>query len=97
MALSPYASHPSYQRFGQECYAGAPVFVNQVRYGTPGFSSRQPRQQAFTDPEIEFITILSDWISATLRRLELDRSLHQQQQINEAIAKRRVTSSAATI
>ena len=87
MALSPYASHPSYQRFGQECYAGAPVFVNQVRYGTLGFSSRQPRQQAFTDPEIEFITILSDWISATLRRLELDRSLHQQQQINEAIAK----------
>ncbi|MBC3936165.1 PAS domain S-box protein [Undibacterium sp. CY7W] len=84
---SPYRLHPSYLQFKQETYIGIPLFMDGKRYGTLGFSDKVARANPYSGTEKEFINILGDWVNATLRRMELNRSLAMQELMNAAIAK----------
>jgi len=60
--------HPSYAKTGVETYIAAPMFVNNVKYGTVAFAAMAPRAQAFSAADIDFMTLLGKWISASIER-----------------------------
>ncbi|MGD8884767.1 MAG: ATP-binding protein [Gammaproteobacteria bacterium] len=64
---SEYASYPCYEFSHIESYVSLPLFVNQVKFGTVNFSSTQPREP-FTESDIDFLKLISNWISVTLER-----------------------------
>ena len=68
MAKSPYLDHPCYQAFKLESYIGAPVHVNGVIFGTVNFSSRRPYEREFEDGDLEFMSLLANWVGSLIER-----------------------------
>ncbi len=77
MKESEYESHPCYQQFALEAYIGAPILVNEQRFGTLNLSSSQPRQDPFTQVDKEFISLMSRLVGTTFERLSDRKALAQ--------------------
>ena len=60
--------------WGISCYLGAPVVVDGEVYGTFCFYDMEPRTRAFTDWQVTFVDLLSNWVS-----FELERQRHLDQ------------------
>ncbi|MFK8026544.1 MAG: PAS domain S-box protein [Gammaproteobacteria bacterium] len=71
-ALTDIAKHPSYEALKLESYLGAPTFLNDTLFGTVNFTSINPRAHEFTESEIYYAQLISEWISK-----ELDRNYRQ--------------------
>lgn len=71
-AITDIAKHPSYEALQLEAYLGAPTFLNDTLFGTVNFTSINPRAHSFTDSEIYYAQLISEWIST-----ELDRNYRQ--------------------
>ncbi|MFC6825977.1 PAS domain S-box protein [Halopelagius fulvigenes] len=56
------------ETLGVENYLGAPVFVDGEVYGTFCFYGTEERTEAFTDWEVTFVDILSNWVGNELER-----------------------------
>jgi len=78
--------HPCYQGFGLESYIGAPVIVNNVRYGTINFSGPEARQRPFSDNDLSLIQLFSKWIGDEFSRHESDLELSRQQNLLNAMS-----------
>ncbi|RJX47883.1 PAS domain-containing sensor histidine kinase [Halonotius pteroides] len=61
-------NHPAYAKQGLESYIGAPVFVDDKRYGTLNFSQPEARERAITDAEESFVRIMAQWVGTKLTR-----------------------------
>jgi len=61
-------NHPAYAKQGLESYIGAPVFVDDKRYGTLNFSQPEARERAITDAEESFVRIMAQWVGMELTR-----------------------------
>ena len=70
-------NHPAYKKQGMESYIGAPVFVDDKRYGTLNFSRPEARKRAITDPEESFVRIMAQWIGTALTRRQRQEELEQ--------------------
>lgn len=87
MQQSQYAGHPCYQAFRLESYIGIPIYLEGIPYGTLSFSSPAPRMgDHYTHADIEFLRVLEAWVTTTIQRWQLDKSLQDHQQLNEIIA-----------
>jgi PAS domain S-box-containing protein len=63
VAESEIREHPCYKNFGLEAYVGAPLFVDGERFGTVNFSSPEPAPQPFSAAQVEFVRLVSQWVS----------------------------------
>ncbi|WP_435179985.1 ATP-binding protein [Halorussus sp. AFM4] len=54
--------------WGISCYLGAPVTVDGEPYGTFCFYDMEARSADFSDWEVTFVELLSNWVSAELER-----------------------------
>ncbi|KAF0095011.1 MAG: Multi-sensor hybrid histidine kinase (modular protein) [Puniceicoccaceae bacterium 5H] len=72
---SIFKGHPCYQNFGLESYVGVPIRRRGKIVGTLNFSSAEPRTTPFTALEVEFINLMSRWVSSTLERQEIEEDL----------------------
>jgi len=54
--------------WGISCYLGAPVSVDGEVYGTFCFYDMETRAETFSDWEVTFVDLLSDWVSYELER-----------------------------
>jgi PAS domain S-box-containing protein len=54
--------------WGISCYLGAPVTVDGEVYGTFCFYDMEARAEAFSDWEVTFVDLLSNWVSYELER-----------------------------
>ncbi len=81
---SDYAQHPAYQDLKLESYIGAPLQVKGMVFGTVNFTALQARTQAFNEADIEFVRLLSRWISSVLEREQDAQILRQATQDAEA-------------
>lgn len=77
VAESEIASHPCYETFRLEAYLGAPVFVNNKRYGTLNFSSAAPRKKPFSVNEIALIQLFAQWVGSEMARTASELQLSQ--------------------
>ncbi len=77
MQDSPYAQHPCYREFKLESYIGKPLRVKGQRFGTLNFSSPTPRTKEFTEADIEFVSLLTRWVSSVLEREQNAEELRQ--------------------
>ena len=74
--------HPAYAKTGIETYIAAPIYVNNVKYGTVAFASKAPRSKPFSEADIDFITLIGKWVSASIeRKLALDIASEKQQAV----------------
>ncbi len=78
--ISDYRTHPCYQKFEVEAYAGIPIRVKGKKFGTLSLFSSQPREVPFTQSDKNFIYNLGQWISATLERLDYENELIEARQ-----------------
>jgi len=74
---SAIANHPCYQNFGLEAYIGAPLVVDNERFGTLNFSGPDPRDKAFDEYDHEVIQLLAQWIGNELTRERAQNQLKQ--------------------
>jgi PAS domain S-box-containing protein len=67
----------------------APLFIGGVHYGTIGFTSRDARQQPFSEANVEFIAVAAELISSAvergLQRERLESSETRYRALTEAI------------
>ncbi|MHC6527455.1 sensor domain-containing diguanylate cyclase [Vibrio proteolyticus] len=64
---SEVATHPCFKNFGLEAYLGAPIFVDEKRYGTLNFSSPEPTRP-FIRQDIELIRLFAEWVGHEVAR-----------------------------
>ncbi len=84
---SQHAQHPCYREMGLSSYIGAPLYVKGRIFGTVNFSSQQVRVDHFNIFDIEFIRLLSRWVSSVLER-EQDASDLRQAKLDAETANR---------
>ncbi|TYL39834.1 histidine kinase [Natronococcus pandeyae] len=61
--------------WGISCYLGTPVFVDGEVYGTFCFYDRDARAEGFSDWEVTFVELLSNWVGYKLEREQYQREL----------------------
>ena len=83
---SDISQHPCYQNFGLESYIGAPLIVNDARYGTLNFSGPEPHPQPFTDDDLELVRLFSQWVGNELTRSDTLSEMNQQQRLLESMS-----------
>ncbi|MFC6954497.1 GAF domain-containing protein [Halorubellus litoreus] len=54
--------------WGISCYLGAPVTVDGDAYGTFCFYDKEARSEAFSEWQVTFVELFSDWVSHELER-----------------------------
>jgi len=72
-----WTGDPAFERFGLECYIGATVVVDGEVEGTICFADRKPAAEGFTDPQLTFIELVSEWIGSELSQREQKRQYRQ--------------------
>lgn len=77
VAESAYAGHPCYTSSAFEAYLGITLTVDGETYGTLNFSSSTPREEPFTEPMLEFVSLMGEWISATISRRNAQHQLEE--------------------
>lgn len=80
-----WADDPAYERFGLECYLGANIRVDDEDFGTVCFVDPEPRERQFTERELTFAELLTDWIHYLLEQQEYQRELEGQQAFMESL------------
>ncbi|QFU06368.1 Autoinducer 2 sensor kinase/phosphatase LuxQ (plasmid) [Pseudoalteromonas sp. THAF3] len=83
---SDIATHPCYINFQLESYIGAPIEVAGRVYGTINFSSPNIHHQAFTREQLDYVTLLGQWIGIEISRYRDFHSLHLQHQSLKAMS-----------
>ncbi|GAB4535887.1 MAG: hypothetical protein Tsb0014_23220 [Pleurocapsa sp.] len=79
--------HPCYLDMPLGAYIGTKVMVGGVIYGTLDFSSSQPRENAFTPIQLEFIQLMAQWIGGEIERRKSRAKLAQARDAAEAANK----------
>ena len=95
MGKSEYAKHPCYAKFNLESYIGAPVKVNGKIFGTINFSSPRANHKGFSKYDLQFITLLANWVGSTFsRKLYEEELIEAKKRAEEAsIAKEQFLST----
>ena len=77
----PHISHSAYARnrcpqLGEfESYMGELIIINHQIYGAVSFTSVHPRVEAFDQSELEFVQMLTRWITSAIEREQLVKTL----------------------
>ncbi|MFC4436762.1 MULTISPECIES: sensor histidine kinase [Natrialbaceae] len=61
--------------FGIACYLGAPITANGEVYGTFCFYGTEARSEAFSEWDVTFVELLSNWVSYELERKQREHDL----------------------
>ncbi len=80
MKSSEFSSHPCYSAFNLESYIGVPIKVNGEAFGTLNFSQPEPREERFTESDLDFVRLMGQWVS---RVMEQERSTRDLQRSEE--------------
>lgn len=83
---SDISQHPCYKNFGLESYIGAPLVVNDERYGTLNFSGPESHPQPFTGDELELVRLFSQWVGNELTRANAFSEINQQRRLLESMS-----------
>ncbi len=84
---SPYAELAKHSLLIFGCYIGVPINAHNTRFGTLAFSDALARKPAyFSQIEIEFIKLFSEWVNNTIYEWELASSLKLQQSLAQVIS-----------
>ncbi|WP_370086842.1 PAS domain S-box protein [Ekhidna sp.] len=79
MSSSVHKDHPCFKSFNLESYIGAAYRVDGKIAGTVNFTSPVPRQDPFSDFEVDFIALVSRWVGS-LMELRANRQKLQEEQ-----------------
>jgi diguanylate cyclase (GGDEF)-like protein len=79
LAADPvYRQHPLFTQFKFAVYAGAPLWVGDMPYGSLSFLRRTPRQQPYTPDDKTFMELLAAWFGQMLLQIEQQSELRAQ-------------------
>ncbi|MSP36862.1 MAG: PAS domain S-box protein [Deltaproteobacteria bacterium] len=75
VGASEWRTHPGYLALGMECYMGTKVIVDGGIYGTLCFLGAEPHDDLFTDPDKDFLKLMSVWIGGEIARRQAAQAL----------------------
>ena len=78
-------NHPCYKAFGLEAYIGAPIIVDEKRYGTLNFSSPKPHDEAFNNSDYNLIQLFAQWVGSEITRVQAEETLYNTTALRQAI------------
>lgn len=81
-----WVGDPAYETYGLGCYVGAKVVVDEKLYGTICFADRNPRDRTFTDSEMVYVELISQWLGYELEQMADERRLREQNERLEQFA-----------
>jgi signal transduction histidine kinase len=71
-------AHSKYYEFSQlESYIAANINVLGEKFGTVNFSSRNPRENAFTDTDKDLVNLIGSWVGLSLERQMGQKELYE--------------------
>ena len=76
---------PAYETKGYECYLGASLRVAGDTYGTVCFFDADRRPESFTERELTFAELLTNWIHYLLEQDSYEQELRAQQAFTESL------------
>jgi signal transduction histidine kinase len=82
-AEAPELADPEW---GISCYLGTPVIVHGDVYGTFCFYGMEAQTEEFSDWEVSFVGLLSNWVSNELEQKEYERQLEESNERLEQFA-----------
>ena len=88
MKGSQYERHPCYEAFMLESYIGTQVTVGDELYGTLNFSSSKPRKEGFVEADIDYIQLLGEWVSSSIKRKQLEEDNKRQADLFKLISEK---------
>ncbi|MBL6448598.1 GAF domain-containing sensor histidine kinase [Fulvivirga sp. 29W222] len=74
--LKEMKTHPVYINMKLESYISAPIYVDEVLFGTLNFSSTQPRKYGFSEHERDLIAMMANAIGAFLMLEKKEKDLY---------------------
>ncbi len=77
---SPHKQHPCYEKFQLESYIGDVYTINDKVAGTINFSSKKKRTTPFTHYELEFVSLLANWVGSLLERSAFIKELSKSEE-----------------
>lgn len=84
--LEKFSNHPCYKNMKLETYIGIPLMVNNETWGTLNFSSPLPRQEEFSDIEVELLRLLATAIENFIYRQQELTNIEQEKKALEVEA-----------
>ncbi len=81
-----YKANSARQLFGIESYIGIPYYVSGNKAGTLVFISPDPRIEEFDQNDLEFVKLLSKWVSDVIQQQDYERNLMSDKMILQAFA-----------
>lgn len=78
---SDYNSHPCYEKLQLESYIGAAYRLDGKIYGTINFTSSKPRNEPFSDYEIDFISLVGRWVGGLVEQRENSSKIQEEQNL----------------
>jgi len=80
-----WAGDPAYESWGLSCYLGGTVTVDDETYGTVCFGDTDARGGPFTDSEVAFVELVTDWVGYVIERDRYETELREQRRRLETL------------
>ncbi|MFO0731905.1 MAG: PAS domain S-box protein [Nitrospiraceae bacterium] len=77
LGLSPFDRHPARQQLGIEAYLGTTISVDHQPVGTLCFIDTQPRADAFSPADQDFLLLMARWVAREIERRQAEDALRQ--------------------
>ena len=79
--VSPGASHPCFEKYTLKSYLASPIYVSGAFFGTVNFSSLDPREEPFSNLELDYLLLLASWVGNELERQQALNNLNAQKAV----------------
>ncbi|MEP1032357.1 ATP-binding protein [Ekhidna sp.] len=81
MSESDHLGHPCFENFNLESYIGAAYRVDGKIMGTVNFTSAKPRQEPFSEYEIDFISLVARWVGGLMEQRANSSKIQEEQNL----------------
>lgn len=78
---SEWAAHPAYTAMGFESYVGIKLAGQSRTYGIICFVGHEPSPGGFSESQMDFLTLMSHWISDELDRQDSEQALLESREL----------------
>ncbi|MFO0774744.1 MAG: PAS domain S-box protein [Nitrospiraceae bacterium] len=81
VGASEWAEHPAYRELGFESYLGTKLVGSAKTHGTLCFLSPTPSSTPFTAAQVDFLTLMAQWVSHEMDRRDAESALRESREL----------------
>lgn len=84
-STSKWSKHPGHEKFGFQCYIGAPLMDRGQLHGTICFAGPEPYSRCFSQADKDFLQLMARWVSGELSRHDSEQAVKEQEALLRSV------------